>query len=424
MRIVYSLLWWVGLPVVLLRLWLRGKKEPGYRLHIPERLGFYHQLDGVTTRPRIIWLHAVSVGETRAAQPLIEALLEAYPAHTVLLTHMTPTGRQTGKEVFAAQGPRVIQSYLPYDTGVMTARFLTYFAPEAGILMETEVWPNLMQQCARHHVPVILANARLSERSLQRGKQLGTIMTEAAQALQSVGAQTELDATRLKQFGAKNIHVTGSLKFDVHPSQQLMGLGIAWRRQIGERPIFLCASTRDGEERLIFHAMAKHNPDWLTIVVPRHPQRFDEVAALAKEFGFVVQRRSTMGNSPVAANTDILLGDSMGEMVAYYAACDVAFIGGSLLPFGGQNLIEACMLGRPVLLGEHTFNFQTSSNDAVAMGAAVRVNDAEALILQAGRLLQTEAEREKMAVQARTFSKQHQGATKRTMALIEPMLQG
>lgn len=424
MRIMYSLLWWVGLPVVLLRLWLRGKKEPGYRAHIAERLGMYHQLDGVATRPRIIWVHAVSVGETRAAQPLVDALLAAYPAHTVLLTHMTPTGRQTGKEIFAAHGRRVIQSFLPYDTGLMTSRFLAYFRPELGILMETEVWPNMMQACSKQHVPVMLANARLSERSLQRGQKLGAIMQEAAQALQCVAAQTDADAARLKQFGANNIHVTGSLKFDVRPAQQLMGLGIGWRRQIGERPILLCASTRDGEERLIFEALAKHHPDWLTIIVPRHPQRFDEVAALAREFDFVVQRRSTMGSTPVAANTDILLGDSMGEMVAYFAACDVAFIGGSLLPLGGQNFIEACSLGRPVLFGEHTFNFQTSSNDAVATGAALRVNNAEELVMQAGRLLQTESERDKMAAQARSFSRQHQGATQRTMALIEPMIQG
>lgn len=424
MRIVYSLLWWVGLPVVLLRLWVRGSKEPGYRLHIAERLGVYRQFDGVKTRPRIIWLHAVSVGETRASQPLVDALLAAYPAHTVLLTHMTATGRQTGKDVFVQHGARVIQSYLPYDTPCMTARFLDYFKPELGILMETEVWPNLVAQAAKRRIPMMLANARLSERSLRRGKRFGTVMEEAAQALQCVAAQTEADAARLKQFGARHVHVTGSIKFDVRPAQHLMGVGIGWRRQIGERPILLCASTRDGEEALIFEALAKHTPDWLTIVVPRHPQRFDEVEALAKSSGFTVVRRSAMGDAPLPKDVDILLGDSMGEMVAYYAACDVAFIGGSLLPMGGQNLIEACMLGRPVLLGEHTFNFQTSSDDAVKAGAALRVANADSLIGQAGRLLQDEAARNVMAGQARAFAKQHQGATARTMALIDTMIQG
>jgi 3-deoxy-D-manno-octulosonic-acid transferase len=424
MQSIYSLIWWLGLPVVLVRLWLRGKKEPGYRAHIGERLGFYRQLSAMTTRPRIIWVHAVSVGETRAAQPLIDALLAAYPVHTILLTHMTATGRQTGHDVFISQGRRVIQSFLPYDTQWMTGRFLRYFKPELCILMETEVWPNMMAQCARQGVPVMLANARLSERSLQRGLRLGTIMQQAAQRLQCVAAQTEADAGRLKQFGAKNIHVTGSLKFDVRPAQSLMGVGIGWRRQIGERPILLCASTREGEEKLILDALAKHTPDWLTIIVPRHPQRFDEVEQLVKDAGFNVIRRSQMGDAPIGKEVDVLLGDSMGEMVAYYAAGDVAFIGGSLLPLGGQNMIEACMLGRPVLLGEHTFNFLTISNDAVKAGAALRVANADDLIAHAGRLLQDETERNTMAGQARAFAKQHQGATQRTMALVETMIQG
>jgi 3-deoxy-D-manno-octulosonic-acid transferase len=424
MQSIYSLIWWLGLPVVLVRLWLRGKKEPGYRAHIGERLGFYRQLSAMSSRPRIIWVHAVSVGETRAAQPLIDALLAAYPVHTILLTHMTATGRQTGHDVFVSQGRRVIQSFLPYDTQWMTGRFLRYFKPELCILMETEVWPNMMAQCARQGVPVMLANARLSERSLQRGLRLGTIMQQAAQRLQCVAAQTEADAGRLKQFGATNIHVTGSLKFDVRPAQPLMGVGIGWRRQIGERPILLCASTREGEEKLILDALAKHTPDWLTIIVPRHPQRFDEVEQLVKDAGFNVIRRSQMGDAPIGKEVDVLLGDSMGEMVAYYATGDVAFIGGSLLPLGGQNMIEACMLGRPVLLGEHTFNFLTISNDAVKAGAALRVANADDLIAQAGRLLQDETERNTMAGQARAFAKQHQGATQRTMALVETMIQG
>lgn len=422
MRILYSLLWWVGMPVVVLRLWLRGKKEPGYRRHIPERLGFYRQLDGRQDQ-RVIWVHAVSVGETRAAQPLVEGLLNAYPDHLVLLTHMTATGRDTGKLLFAAHGARVIQSFLPYDTGCITARFLAYFSPEIGILMETEVWPNLVAQCAKRHVPLILANARLSARSLERGKRFGRIMEEAAQALHSVAAQTEADADRLRQFGARNVQVTGSIKFDVAPPFAMMSAGIQWRRQFGERRVLLCASTREGEEQLILDALSAHKGDWLTIIVPRHPQRFDDVAAMATAKNFTVQRRSEMGDAPVPAHVDILLGNSMGEMYAYYAACDVAFIGGSLLPMGGQNLIEACVLGRPVLLGEHTFNFYTSSNDAVAAGAALRVKDAQELVAQAGRLLQDDEARDKMAGRARAFAKQHQGATKRTLEMIALILE-
>jgi len=422
MRLIYSALWWLGLPFVLLRLWRRGRKEPGYRQHIGERLGFYEQFRH-RARPPILWVHAVSVGETRAAQPLIEALLRTYPHHTVLLTHMTATGRATGRQLFAHHGEHVVQSFFPYDTGWMCARFLRYFKPQISILMETEVWPNMVRQCRRHQVPVMLANARLSARSLRRGQRFGAILLEAAANIDCVAAQSDADAERLRLFGARNVHVTGSIKFDVEASVEMIALGIQWRSTFGERPVLLCASTREGEEKLILDALASvDSGKFLTVIVPRHPQRFEEVAAMIKGHGFGMQRRSAMGGSLLAGETQVVLGDSMGEMFAYYSACDLAFIGGSLLPLGGQNLIEACSLGKPVLIGNHTFNFQAISEEAVKAGAAVRVPDAAVMLQAAADLFGAAERRAAMAGNAQSFAHQHQGATLRTLALIKPLL--
>lgn len=421
MRSLYSFAWWLALPLVLGRLWWRGRKEPGYRRHLAERLGFYR---GSRSSFPLIWVHAVSVGETRAAEPLIDALLAQYPAHGILLTHMTPTGRATGQALFAKYGERVRQCYLPYDTGWMTACFLRHFQPRICILMETEVWPNLMVQCVRHSVVVALANARLSARSLAKGEHLGTLMTDAVCAMSCVGAQTEDDATRIRQFGAPHVEVTGSIKFDVTPPAEMLERGAALRAQIGARPVLLCASTREGEEELILDAMKEVDlGNALLMIVPRHPQRFDEVAAMAVRRGFNLQRRSALGNGPVPSDVNVLLGDSMGEMFAYYAACDAAYIGGSLLPLGGQNLIEACAVGKPVLIGMHTFNFSAVSEDAIAAGAALRVADAAAMLRNAVHLLHNDEERRgTMGAAALAFAQQHRGATGRTMKLLQPLI--
>lgn len=371
----------------------------------------------------LIWVHAVSVGETRAAEPLIEALLKEYPDHGILLTHMTPTGRATGQALFGKHAPRVIQSYLPYDTGWMVNRFITHFAPSLCVLMETEVWPNLVAQCGKHRIPIALVNARLSERSLAKAQRLSALMTEAARGMTCVAAQTEADAARLRQLGAPSVHVTGSIKFDVMPPDAALIKGAAMRGQIGSRPVLLCASTREGEEVLILEALcASELSDTLVVIVPRHPQRFDEVARMIVTRGFSMQRRSQLGEGSLASDVRVLLGDSMGEMFAYYAACDTAFIGGSLLPLGGQNLIEACALGKPVLIGPHTFNFSAVSEDAIAAGAALRVPDAAAMFSAARRLLQNDQERAAMGAKAGAFAQQHRGATARTMALLKSLL--
>ena len=421
MRLIYSLAWWFALPLVLLRLFVRGRKEPGYRLHIAERLGFYGGVpyDGKTP---LLWVHAVSVGETRAAQPLIDALLAAYPTHQLLLTHMTPTGRVTGKDLFGKQ-PRVLQSFLPYDTGWMVGRFLRAFQPRICVLMETEVWPNVLAQCTRYDVPVALVNARLSERSLKKALKFPSLFVEAAAAMSCVAAQTESDAQRVKQLGAPDVHVTGSIKFDVTPPEEMLQRGALLRAQLGQRKVLVCANTRDGEEALILDALqAVNRPDILLMIVPRHPQRFDDVAQMVQARGLSLARRSNAGTAPLNADVRVFLGDSMGEMFAYYSACDLAFVGGSLLPLGGHNLIEASAVGKPVLIGPHTFNFADAAENAIAAGGAIRVANAANLWQQAIRLLDDDLARNAMGQKAQYFAQQHGGATRRTMSLLMPLI--
>ncbi len=425
--LLYSLAWWLALPLVLLRLWRRGAKEHGYRQHWAERLGFYgHAAAG----QRILWVHAVSVGETRAAQPLVDALLASYPDHTILLTHMTPTGRATGRALFAQHGARVMQSYLPYDTGWMAGRFLRHFKPRVCILMETEVWPNLVAHCVAQQVPAALVNARLSARSLRKAQRFSTLMMQAARNLSCVAAQTAEDAARLRQLGAANVLVTGNIKFDVVPPAAALAGGQILRARIGARPVLLCASTREGEEALILDAFMGAREvlpaDALLLIVPRHPQRFDQVAHMIEARGLALQRRSRLGadqdSSMLGPEVQVLLGDSMGEMFVYYAACDVAFIGGSLLPLGGQNLIEACALGKPVLLGPHTFNFSVVTEQAIAAGAAQRATDAADMLRHASALLRDPAAMMDVGAHAQAFAQQHRGATARTMDLLHSLL--
>jgi len=419
--LLYSILWWLALPLVLGRLWWRGRKEPGYRLHLGERLGFYGRRPKHGASARLtIMVHAVSVGETRAAEPLVEMLLARWPDCRILLTHMTPTGRATGEALFKKHG-RVIQSYLPYDTGFMVGRFLHHYTPKICILMETEVWPNLIAACGAYGIPVALVNARLSERSLERGRRFGGLMMEAARGITLVAAQTEADAARIRSLGAPDVAVTGSIKFDVVPPQAALQTGAVLRARVAGRPVLLCASTREGEEALILDAFLRmaRPQGMLLLLVPRHPQRFDDVARLVEERGLRLARRSSLPDRVEAAQFDVLLGDSMGEMFAYYAACDCAYIGGSLLPLGGQNLIEACALGKPVLVGQHTFNFLQATEEAVAAGGALRVTDADALLREAADLLRDDARRAAMGTRALSFAAKHRGATARTVELLQ-----
>jgi 3-deoxy-D-manno-octulosonic-acid transferase len=417
-RNLYTCLLYLLLPFTPLKLLWRGRKQAEYLAHWRERYGFYNTL----AQKPVIWLHCVSVGETRAAEPLVKALLSQYPNHQLLLTHTTPTGRATSEQLF---GDKVSRVYLPYDVPFAVTRFLKHFTPTIGILMETELWFNLIAGCKQRNIPLVLANARLSEKSATGYRKLGKVLTEGLQSLSKIGAQTEADAARLKQLGATEVNITGNIKFDVTPHEHARDLGKKLRKQLGAtRPVFLVASTRDGEEALIIEAVSKANiPNLLTIIVPRHPQRFDEVAALLTKANHPFMRRTNLTHETANLNNvNYLLGDSMGEMFTYYASCDAALIGGSLLPYGGQNLIEACSMGKPVLVGPHTFNFEEAAQMAVIAGAAFRVQNVEDLSKALQQLFANDEQRQAMGEASLQFSERNRGATERTLNLLKPYI--
>ena len=409
-RFLYALAWAAITPLVVLRLAWRSRKQRGYLERLGERFGRY---DPAPDAPRI-WIHAVSVGETRAAAPLVEALARRYPGHRILITHMTPTGRAAGEELF---GARVERAWLPYDHGFAVRRFLAHFKPRFGIVLETEIWPRLLEECARAGVPVLLANARLSARSARRYARAPRLVRWAFSNLTGIAAQADADARRFVELGAPPPAVTGNVKFDLDVPGEMVERGAHFRALFGlDRPVWVAGSTREGEEALLLDAFAQAPPEALLVIVPRHPQRFDDVAALAAQKGFAVARRSA--DAPVAGDVRVVVGDSMGEMLAYYAAADVVLMGGSLLPYGSQNLIEACALGRPVIVGPHTYNFEEASKSAIAAGAAIRVRDAGEALDAAAALTRDVTRRKAMGERARTFVAAHRGAVDRLVGWI------
>jgi 3-deoxy-D-manno-octulosonic-acid transferase len=434
----YQFGWHVLLPLVLLRLWWRGRKDPGYRQAIAERFGF-----GLHLQPGAIWIHAVSVGETRAAQPLIEAYLQE--GKSILLTCMTPNGRRTGAAIFAdaiTQG-RLQQVYLPYDLCWSVERFLKAAKPTLGLFMETEAWPTIVFRAAEIKLPVYLINARLSERSARRVARFGNAGRSLFQAFAGILAQTELDAGRYRALGVKYCEVVGNLKFDVVLDPILVEYGLAWHAHLekNNRRMVCAASTRAGEEAIILEAwqavLQMHadqsnltsTPQPLLCIVPRHPERFTEVAELIRTSGLTVLRRSeiNLGTADLHKLADptaaVVLGDSMGEMPMYYSASDLVVMGGSLTPLGGQNLIEASAAGCPVVLGEHTFNFQQASQDAIDCGAAIRVDGngslSTALAAAMNRILQDQQQRQAMGEAALRYAANYRGATTKIMAALK-----
>ena len=419
LRLLYSALWYLAVPLIGLRLAWRARRQPEYLQHVGERFGRYP----TSMVGPLIWLHAVSVGETRASAPLVHALLDAHPDCSLLLTHMTPTGRATAAEIFGNLGPRVQSAYLPYDFPWAVARFLHHFRPRIGVLMETELWPNLVEGCRRTGTPLAMVNARLSERSARGYRRAGSLARDAFGHLAAIGAQTEADGRRLTTLGARWLQVTGNIKFDITPPEAMLALGETFRNRIGPRQILLAASTREGEEGPLLEAFASQcPPEALLVLVPRHPQRFDEVARLVGRSGLKLQRRSS--NEPVMADTRVWLGDSMGEMYAYYAAADTALIGGSWEKLGGQNPIEATAVGCPVVVGPHTFNFKAVCEQAIEAGAALRANNLEDGLKLALEIIHSPARRTTMGEAGRDFARSHRGATTRTLALLAPLLRG
>jgi 3-deoxy-D-manno-octulosonic-acid transferase len=433
-RTLYSLAWRLGRPLVGLYLLWRGLRQPEYRQHWSER--FAGAGAQPTGRP-VLWVHAVSVGETRAAQPLLEALLAARPDLHVVLTHMTPTGRAVGGALAKQFEGRLVQRYLPYELSGALTRFFAETQPSLGVILETEIWPNLLHAAQAHQVPMVLVNARLSARSLARGQRFAPLLRDAARAFTRVLAQTPADAERLVALYDGPIEVVGNLKFDLLPPQDLIDAGKKLRATLGAGPVWLAASTREGEEAMILDAYrdlqsskSGSDPDFphdfraTLLLVPRHPQRFDEVARLIESKGFAVSRRSRDAwNAPIAPGT-VLLGDSMGELALYYGLADLTLMGGSLGPFGSQNLIESCSCGTPVILGPSTFNFSFAAEQALAAGAAVQVSHAEDALRLMAQLAREPQRMAQMRAAAQAFAAAHRGATAATvdrlLALLPP----
>ena len=424
-RFFYTLVVVLALPLAALYLLWRSRRQPAYREHWGER---YTGAVRARQAGPLIWLHAVSLGETRAAQPLVEALARTYPRHAILLTHMTPTGREAGAALAARLPGRIEQRYLPYDLPWTMRRFLREARPEVGLIMETEVWPNLIAAAREEGVPLALVNARLSEKSAAKAQRTPALMREAAQGFTRVLAQSAGDAERLRAAGAGTVEVVGNLKFDLTPNAAQITEGRAWRAALG-RPVLLFASSREGEEALVLAARAAAPSPALLVIVPRHPQRFDEVAALVSNAGLRALRRSHLSADIDAeavagalSKVDVLIGDSMGEMALYYALADAALIGGSLQPLGGQNLIEACAVGTPVVVGPSTYNFAQATEDAIAAGAAQRVSDAAAAWGTLLSIADDPARRARMGAAGENFAAAHRGATARTLEWIAPLL--
>lgn len=399
----YSLLMRCLQPLLLLKLKHRAKVEPLYGHHIHERFGAY--VDPVPVGGAFVWVHAVSLGETRAVGSFISELRKALPGMRLLLTHGTATGRTQGQSLLEAGD---VQVWQPWDTPQAIHRFLQHFKPRVGLLVETEVWPNWIDACERAHVPLCLINARFSEKSLRMAQRFQWIAGPAYSGLSAVWAQTEQDAARLRSLGANVKGVLGNFKFDQKPNVEQLNQGRAMRL-VTNKAVVMLASSREGEEQMLLDALKTQTVQWL--VVPRHPQRFEAVAKIFESAGLSVARRSqdTMAFPPA----DVWIGDSLGEMSLYFGLADVALLGGSFAPLGGQNLIEAAACGCPVVMGPHTFNFAQAAELAIAEGAAVQVNDMAQAVEFALNLSNKPEALESASSAALTFALAHQGAALR-----------
>ncbi|MEC5213551.1 3-deoxy-D-manno-octulosonic-acid transferase [Polaromonas sp. CG_9.5] len=444
-RALYSVAVTLGQPLLRRKLARRGQQEPGYLEAVDERFGYYTQ--PLEAASELVWVHAVSLGETRTAAMLLKALRAQYPALRLLLTHGTATGREEGRALLKSIGqPGDVQVWQPWDSPAAVARFFSHFKPRLGLLMETEIWPNAVAESRKRGMPLVLVNGRMSAKSLKQALRLSALSLPAYGALSAVYAQTEEDAGRFRQLGAPVAGVFGNLKFDATPDAVQLEKGQRWRETLAQ-PVLMFASSREGEEneflkqisalvhaaraQVAMNSVATSSPiSFKALIVPRHPQRFDEVAALAVQHGLRVSRRSQWSGSPMdskeAMTADVWLGDSLGEMALYYGLSDVALLGGSFAPLGGQNLIEAAACGCPVVMGPHTFNFLEAAALAEAEGAALRVADmAEGV--EAALSLITGSPPLASAAQAAqaglAFAARHRGATASTLAALRRYLQ-
>jgi 3-deoxy-D-manno-octulosonic-acid transferase len=416
-RFFYSLLVYFLLPFTIIKLIYRGFKQPDYLQHWAERYGFYSDsTKKVWAKRKTLWIHAVSVGETKAAIPFIKLFLKKYPGHHLLITHGTPTGRATSIDI---KHTRITRIYLPFDTVDATQRFLNTFKPELGFLLETELWFNLIHQSHKKSIPLYLVNARLSEKSFQLYKKISTLIKPSLKELKGVLAQTKSDAKRFESLGAKAVEVMGNLKFDVTPPRDINKKSAALKKhlRLKNQSVLLIASSRQDEEEMILQSLLKLPiKNLITIFVPRHPQRFKEIELMLKKYRVSFIKRSD--KKIKAKPYQFILGDSMGEMYSYYNLANIALMGGTILPYGGQNLIESMAMNVPVILGPHTYNFHDVSNEAIRLGAATRIQTLDQLEKVLPQMLQSSSQL-KMKKACLEMMDKHQGATLKILNKIK-----
>lgn len=422
---LYRAVTMVALPLASLYLMWRSRKQPAYREFWDERFAWGTYPLRRSDRPRL-WIHAVSVGETNAVRPLLEVMLDAWPESDVLLTHMTPTGREAGERLVRLSPGRIHQCYLPYDAPYAVEKFFRQTRPTMGVIMETEVWPNVMAEAKRRGIPIVLANARESEKSLEQAERAIGVMGPAFGSFAAVLAQSAEDEARLKSLGAENITVTGSLKFDIKPDPSQRAAAMEWKEKLA-KPVALVASTREGEEAMFAEALKQH-PELLrrahVLVVPRHPQRFDAARQAFEAQGLKVCLRSALrAPDDIPADADVILGDSMGEMSFYCALADMTAMGGSFADCGSQNVIEPAMAGSPVVVGPSIFNFDRIIRDGLAAAAMVQVKTAAEALSVFSDWLDHSEKREAASAAAKAFSKEYAGATARMMVILEKLWQ-
>jgi 3-deoxy-D-manno-octulosonic-acid transferase len=418
-RFIYTLTMYLLTPAILYRLAARGFRYREYFERWRERFGF----GNITGIRDSIWLHAVSMGEVNAAMPLIDALMLRYQGTPFVITTVTPTGSERVRRVY---GDRVINLYLPYDLPASIRRFLNRIRPRVALIMETEIWPNLFFECAARGVPLIIANARLSEKSLRGYGPIRPLARQALAGAHYIAAQSITDATRLAELGAppERLGVIGNLKYDMTVPKQLIELAAAMRRGWGaRRPVWIAASTHDGEELAVLKAHAevlRRFPDALMLLAPRHPERFKPVAMACRSFGFVTRTRSE--DETAGSDTQCFIVDTLGELLSFYAAADVAFVGGSLVPIGGHNVLEPAALAVPIVVGPYMFNFAEISASLMDIGAAVQVLDGNELGAAITRLLADDTMRMRVGTAAKMAFEREQGSVLRTLAIVEEVL--
>jgi len=408
-------------PYVLLRLLWRGLRNPDYWRRIPERFGFIPK----PGTKRVIWIHAVSVGEVRAAVPLVREITARYPDYPLLITTMTPTGSAQVRELFNG---KISHCYAPYDYPAAVRRFLDRTQPVMAIVMETELWPNIFHQCRARSIPVFVTNVRMSESSMRKYQRFASLARATLRQVSRFAVQSQADANRLRTLGADpdSVTVTGSIKFELNAGASLREsaevLRIAWGQ---DRPVWLAASTHEGEEEPVLAALAqikqqKRFANMLLVLVPRHPERFAAVARLCKKNHRIALRSETPGALDPAV--EILVGDTMGELQLFYGAADVAFIGGSLVPTGGHNLLEASAVGKPVVFGPHMFNFQEIGQMALERGAGAQIQSPDRLAPAVSDFLGNANRRDSAGEAGRKMVEENRGALAANMRLIEQLI--